>query len=300
MAALADRTFSRTPNLAGLNAASQAIPEDWDGRKPLQGAYSIELRRIEADPTQPRKEFDPEQLEHLRLSIIENGVIQPITVRYVTEAKMFRIISGERRFRAATAAGLSEIPCWVQNPDDKKILVRQVVENWQRADLDPLEVSNALARLRDEFKYTQGELARATSKPKSEISRLLSIQNTVPEVQAAAKAAKPGTFSRRHMIALATLVPEDQQEALATIEREKLNAIEAERVSRQIRARRTGERRGSGRPAVFRYETSDATVQIRFRRPGTTSEDIQKVLAEVEAQLFAVEAPQAESDELAL
>jgi hypothetical protein len=139
------------------------------------------------------------------------------------------------------------------------------------------------------------ELARLTGKPKSEISRLLSIQNTVPEVRAAAKSADPGTFTRRHMIALATLVPEDQREALAAIERDKLNAVDAEEYARQVKAHRLGASgQRSGRAAAFRYETPDATVHIRFRRPGITSEDIQKVLADVEAQLFTVQSPTAE------
>lgn len=291
MQVLAERTLNRRPNLSGLNPANQAIPEDWDGRKPLQGAYMIELRRIEADPTQPRKEFDAEELEHLKLSILENGIIQPITVRYVPDAKMFRIISGERRFRASTAAGLLEMPCWVQSPDDKKILVRQVVENWQRADLDPLEVSNALARLRDEHKYSQTDLARLTGKPASEISRLLMIQNTAPEVLATTRAAKPGTYTRRHYIAIAGLKPEDQQEVVAAVERQNLSAIETEQMSRQVRARRLGQRRPSGRAASFRYETANATVEIRFRRANATSQDVEQALTEVSAQLFAAEKP---------
>src|SRR5271156_562521 len=113
----AAKTFARPQPLDGLKISKQSIPEDWDGRKPLQGAYLIELRRIEPDPTQPRKDLDLKALEELKLSILENGILQPISVRYVPEAKMFRIISGERRFRAATALGLLEMPCWVQSPE---------------------------------------------------------------------------------------------------------------------------------------------------------------------------------------
>lgn len=299
MEALASRTLSRKPNLGGLNQASQAIPQDWDGRKPLQGAYSIELRRVEPDPDQPRKDFDPQKLEELKLSIQEIGIIQPITVRYVPEAKAFRIISGERRYRAATAAGFVEIPCWVQNTDDQTILVRQVVENWQRADLDPLEVSNALARLQKEHKCSQTDLARLTGKPQSEISRLLSIQNAAPEVLAVTRAAEPGKYTRRHYVAIAGLKPEDQQEIVAAVERQNLNAIETEELARRIKAQRLGQTQRGGRGAVFRYQTEDATVEIRFRRSSATSADIQQVLDHVEAQLFAVDSNTAKGDEAA-
>ena len=107
---------------------------------------------------------------------------------------------------------------------------------------------------------------------------------------AKARMAKPGVYTRRHLVAIAGLKPEDQQEAVAAMERQGLTALEVEKMARAIRAQRSGLRRRVGRAATFRYETADATVNIRFHRAGATSEDVKRVLDEVAEQLFTARA----------
>ena len=136
---------------------------------------------------------------------------------------MYQIIAGERRYQAALAAGLSEIPCWVQNPKEEHILVHQIVENWQRAELHPYDLADALARLRDVTGYSQKKLAEVTGKPESEVSRLLSLLRINPAVQQQARRDMAGTVTKRHLVALAQLTPEDQQEVMVEV-KEKVSA----------------------------------------------------------------------------
>ncbi|HVG49197.1 MAG TPA: ParB/RepB/Spo0J family partition protein, partial [Rubellimicrobium sp.] len=102
---------------------------------------------------------DAEALRDLVASITRLGVLQPIAVRYLESEDVDQVISGERRFQASREAGLAEIPCWVQTPKDEEILLRQIVENWQRSDLHPYELADSLARLRDANGYTQRVMA---------------------------------------------------------------------------------------------------------------------------------------------
>src|SRR5262249_40386661 len=143
------------------------------GRRRLTGAFLIDRARIRPDPAQPRKNLDTVAQQELIASIRRLGVLQPITVRYIEAEDVYQIIAGERRYQAAKAAEIAELPCWVQSPQAKDILLHQIVENWQRADLNPYDLADALAVLRDANGYSQKDLARETGKPESEISRLL-------------------------------------------------------------------------------------------------------------------------------
>ena len=98
----------------------------------------------------------------MTLSVKQFGIMQPIAVRYIEDQNIYLIISGERRYQAALRAKLTEIPCWVQSPREEEILVRQIVENWQRSDLSPFELADALASIRDTNKLTQDALAKLT------------------------------------------------------------------------------------------------------------------------------------------
>ena len=178
----ANRTFAARP-ASLLEQKPQAGAEALDGRRRLAGAYFIEIGRIHPDPTQPRRQLDSQAQQELTLSIKQFGIMQPIAVRYIESQKIYQIISGERRYQAALRAKLTEIPCWVQTPREEEILVRQIVENWQRSDLSPFELADALASIRDANKLTQDALAKLTGKPKGEISKLLALLSLVPEVQ---------------------------------------------------------------------------------------------------------------------
>ena len=132
----------------------------------------IDLDKIEHNPYQPRVDFDESSLEELKNSIIEHGVIQPITVRRSVYG--FEIISGERRVRAAKLAGLEKIPAYIlQDITDVQMLQLALIENLQRDNLNPIEVANGYSRLIEECKLTQEEVAQKVSKDRSTITNFL-------------------------------------------------------------------------------------------------------------------------------
>lgn len=145
-----------------------------DAEKVQQGAgiSEIELSKIEANPFQPRSKFDEEALKELSISIKEIGLIQPITLRKVSDDK-YQIIAGERRFRASQLAGLTKIPAYVRKAKDDGMLEMALVENIQREDLDAIEIALSYQRLIDELKFTQEELSTRVGKKRSTIANYL-------------------------------------------------------------------------------------------------------------------------------
>src|SRR5947209_4864465 len=150
----AARTFGTFPSLPlsdGPTSHAGAV----EGRQRLTGAFLIELHRIRPDPAQPRKNLDTQAQRELTDSIRQIGILQSITVRYLEDQDIYQVITGERRFQAARSLELPSIPCWVQTPKNEDILLHQLVENWQRSDLHPFELADALACLRDANGYSQ-------------------------------------------------------------------------------------------------------------------------------------------------
>lgn len=281
----AARTFADEPSLP-LNPDAALEASALQGRRRLSGAFAIEIARIRPDPTQPRKNLDTEKQRQLTASVRRLGVLQPITVRFIEADSVYQIISGERRYQAAKQAGLMEIPCWVQTPKNEDILLHQIVENWQRADLEPFELAEALACLRDARGFTQKQLAEETGKPESEISRLLSLLKLDPQVQQQAQESTPGTFTKRHLTAIAQLPQEDQQEVMIAVQDRKLTALETERTVQEQKARRRGTKtRGAPAAHVRRFLTSLAMVTITCRKKQITDAEILVALDEVRAQV---------------
>src|SRR5205823_4563479 len=174
--------------------------------------------------------------QELVASVREHGVLQPVSVRFVAKTRSYFIIAGERRYQAAKELGLAELPCWVQRPEDRDILVHQIVENWQRADLHPFDLADALAELRDTNRYSQADLARLTGKPESEISRLLSLLKLDADVQKEARVEATGEITRRHLIAVATLNPVAQQRMYRVVKEKGLTALETEQFVKETKA----------------------------------------------------------------
>lgn len=270
-----------------------------EGRQRLRGAFSIALIRIRPDPEQPRREFDVQELKNLAASIRERGVRQPIRVWYVAADNMYQIVSGERRFRATQEAGLPSIPCIIEEsaagvPERKQILVDQVVENWQRSDLNPYELSDALFELRERHRYSQNEIAQMTCKPESEISRLLSLQKVQPKLQEKLRQDPSGTFTRRHLIAIAQLPEDDQPALIDRIVGEKLTAIETERAASRVRQVATGRKSSRAVGAIRRYAVGTATVQISFRKRDVADADVLDVLTKVRDMVESRQEPDGE------
>lgn len=288
----ASRAFQATSSLP-LGDVSPTDPEN-QGKQRLKGAFLIELHRIVRDDAQPRREFDADQMQHLIDSVRERGIRQPIRVWWNAERDRYQIVSGERRFRAAEAAGLPAIPCIIDDVpahakalDRKLILVDQIVENWQRADLNPYELSDALAQLRDEQGMSQDEIARLIGKPKSEVSRFLAMQKVEPAVQEQIRGDDSGTFSRRHVVAISQLPEQNQANLVDKIRTEKLTAAETEREASRLRRRRDGKTATAGNGAIRRFAVGSARVQITFRKAQVTDDEVLDVLTRVRAMIEA-------------
>jgi ParB family transcriptional regulator, chromosome partitioning protein len=251
-----------------------------EGRRRLGGAFLIDLNRIEPDPDQPRKRFDTAAQRELNASVARLGILQPVTVRFVEGRNVYRIITGQRRFEAAKQANLQQLPCWVQTPKDDEVLLHQIVENWQRADMHPFDLADALARLRDGNGYTQKEIAEQTGKSKGEISKLLSLLSLAPDVQKMARDDLTGGISKRHLYAITRLPVDDQRELIRKVQREGLTTTELDRLAaRKTRARKHANRNGAfGR--TFRFVTSAATVIVTFQKRDVTNADIAEALDE--------------------
>jgi ParB family chromosome partitioning protein len=129
------------------------------------------LSRIRPNPFQPRKTFNPDELAELEASIAASGLLQPVTVRRAGDA--YELIAGERRLRAATNLGWSEIPALVKDLDDRSSLVLALVENLQRSDLNPIDEARGYQRLVEEFEFTHQQIADSTGKDRATISNLL-------------------------------------------------------------------------------------------------------------------------------
>jgi len=202
------------------------------GEKASQASASTEINRLpltalQAGKYQPRQKMEAGALQELAESIREQGVMQPLLVRLVGAGK-YEIIAGERRFRAATIAGLKEVPVLVSGADDQAAAAMALVENMQREDLNPLEESQGLARLIEEFGFTHEQAAKAVGKSRSAISNLLRLAQLAKPVQAMLLA---GDIDMGHARALLPL-PVASQVALAQrIAAQGLSVREAERMS---------------------------------------------------------------------
>lgn len=261
------------------------MPPEWEARRTLAGAFFIKTDSIEPDPAQPRQIMDEEALRELVESIRTHGIIQPITVRHMPELGKYRIITGERRYLAAKDAGLTEMPCWEQTPADRDILVRQIVENWQRADLHPFDLADSLVRLRDQQNYSQKHLAELTGKPESEISKILSLLKLRAAIQAQYRQDATGRLSRRHLEAIARLPAGEQEETHEQVKQRNLTVQETESVVQDKLQRHRGERR-AGAPVgtKVKFQTAKAAVTLHFRRKTVSLKDVLEALDEAKRQ----------------
>jgi ParB family chromosome partitioning protein len=159
----------------GLEALlASTVGKGADGSAPPVMQH-LAIAQIRPNPYQPRKEFRPEELEELQASLKATGLLQPITVRRAPVGSGYELIAGERRLRAATRLGWSEIPAVVRDIDDRTLLTLALVENLQRADLNPLEEAEGYQRLIDEFHLTQQQVAEIVGKDRTTVTNMLRV-----------------------------------------------------------------------------------------------------------------------------
>ncbi|MGM9650626.1 MAG: ParB/RepB/Spo0J family partition protein [Faecousia sp.] len=191
----------------------------------------LPLQKVEPNPLQPRKEFDPEALQTLADSIAEHGMIQPLTVRPGSDG-YYQIIAGERRWRAARLAGLSQVPVHVIEADDRQVMELALIENLQREDLNPIEEAQGYASLISDYGMTQEQAAASVGKSRPAVAnalRLLSLNSELTEL------VKNGSLSAGHARALLTLKDEKQQkDAAQRIMALQLSVRQAESLCRNL------------------------------------------------------------------
>ncbi len=191
----------------GLGRGMGALLGEETMREQGAGTAKLPLAKIEPRRDQPRERFDPEKMEELAESLREHGMIQPITVRPM-EAGFYQIIAGERRWRAARMAGLTEVPVNIIEADDKKTAELAMIENLQREDLNPIEEARGYKKLMESFSLTQEQVAERVGKSRPVVAnalRLLKLSD------AAIRLVESGELSLSHARALLELTDETAQ-----------------------------------------------------------------------------------------
>ncbi len=221
----------RTDRAQGLGRGLAAlIPQ----RTPqASGSIEIAIDRIRANPRQPRQRMDDAALQTLTASIREHGVIQPVLVTETFDG--YQLVAGERRVRAARAAGLDHIPALVRQLADREQLELALVENLQREDLDPVESARAYRQLIDEFGFSQEDLALRVGRARSTVTNTLRLLDLHDVVQAA---VADGRISEGHGRALGGLEVEHQGKVLSTVVDQDLSVRQTEELVRRLRTPR--------------------------------------------------------------
>ncbi|MFR9524329.1 MAG: ParB/RepB/Spo0J family partition protein [Rikenellaceae bacterium] len=206
--------------------------------KPMGEIAEIEISKITPNPTQPRREFDQEALEGLADSIRSLGVIQPITIKADVNDK-YIIISGERRWRASQQAGLTTIPAYIRKANDQDLHTMALVENVQRQDLNPIEISLSIQRLIDECGLTQEALAQRVGMKRPTISnylRLLTLPDTIQF------ALKSGVITMGHAKAIAGADPTKQVAIMKRCVDKELSVRQTEELVRMAQEEKKSEK----------------------------------------------------------
>lgn len=231
---MSSNTKKRSALGKGLSALLESAETDITSSNGNSGVIvgsisSIAISNIEANPFNPRTNFEKDALEELSASIKAHGIIQPLTVRKLGRDK-YQLISGERRFRASQLAGLTEVPAYVRIANDQTMLEMALVENIQREDLNPIEVALSYQRLIEECDLTQDQLSQKISKSRSSITNHLRLLKLPAEIQAGVRNLG---ISMGHARALVSAGDEATQVALfQRVVKEKLSVRDIEALIR--------------------------------------------------------------------
>ena len=242
----------------GPSAAQRIAPPPDDGTS-NEIIVRVPLDTIERNPYQPRAEFDPVALDELKRSIKEKGIIQPITVRRI--AGGYQLISGERRVRAARAAGLTEVPAYVITVrSDEEMLELALIENLQRSQLNPIEVAISYKRLIEECNLTQDEVSQRMSKDRSTVTNFLRLLKLPEVIQVA---VRRGELSGGHARALLGFESEERQ--LALFHKVLKRGLSVREVERLVQAQ-AAKRDAKGRRAAGTSSATYASIEEQIRR----------------------------------
>jgi ParB family transcriptional regulator, chromosome partitioning protein len=258
----------------------------------------IAVADIEPNPKQPRRDFDETALKELADSIRQHDIIQPITVSKLPTGK-YRLISGERRWRAAKLAGLTDIPAYQRQANDQQLLELALLENLQREDLNAVEVALSYKRMMDELHYTQEQVAERMGKDRSTVANIIRLLKLPPDIQLA---VRKGTLSMGHARALLAIELIDVQlYAFSEIKKKELSVRQTELLIQQLKKQEPAAgkaKKNATASPLKRIEDKLAShfstrVRIKQNRDGQgqliieyySSEEFNKILRQLNAPL---------------
>jgi ParB family chromosome partitioning protein len=193
-------------------------------------ATDIPIASIRPNPDQPRRRFSDAEMATLTASVREHGVLQPVLVTETLDG--YQLIAGERRVRAAVAAGLDRIPAVIRHLDDRERLELALIENLQREDLDPIESAHGFRRLIDDFGLTHESIAERVGRARSTVANTVRLLELAPVVQAA---IADGSITEGHGRALGGLSTEHQEHVLGAVIEQELSVRQTEELVRRLR-----------------------------------------------------------------
>ncbi len=261
-----------SPRSKGLGRGLDALLGPGPGGSgPGDAGREVPVEMIRRSPYQPRRQIDAEALEDLTRSVRAHGVIQPVVVRPVGEDR-YELVAGERRWRAAQAAGLATLPAVVREVSDEVALSIAIIENIQREDLTPLEEARGVARLIEEFSMTHREVAEAVGRSRPAVSNLLRLLDLNEDVHGRLEA---GELEMGHARALLALAGPEQSEAARVVAERGLSVRQTEALVRRMRSAPQGGAEEAPRdPDIGRLETRlgdliGSEVSIRHGKRGS-------------------------------
>ena len=219
--------------MKGLGKGLDALlGDDFTNEPEVKSSLFLPISQVESCAAQPRKQFDPDALADLADSIRQHGIIQPLTVRKL-QSGYYQIIAGERRWRAARMAGLSQVPVVVIEADDRKAMELAMIENLQRDDLNPMEEAEGYRTLMEQYGLTQEETSQRVGKSRSAVANALRLLHLSDEVRAL---VEEGKLSGGHARALVPLTAELQKKAAAVIIKDDLSVRQTELLVKKLTA----------------------------------------------------------------
>ena len=237
--------------MADVNAPETQKTEDGGQRR---SDMSVPIENVFPNPNQPRRSFTPDQLEELAASVKEKGIIQPLIVRARPDhPQQFEIVAGERRWRAAQMAQLHHVPVVLRDFDDVEVLEIAIIENIQRADLNPMEEAAGYKALMDRFGHTQDKLSEALGKSRSYIANLVRLLQLPDEVQTY---LREGKLSAGHARALIT--SDDPSTLARRVIQQGLSVRETERLTKQPKSH---QKSGGAQPRARKAVEKDADTR---------------------------------------
>jgi len=252
----------------GLSAILES-PETDITSKDISGNYvagaiaELPITKIETNPFQPRVDFDQVALSELAQSILEQGIIQPLTVRKMGYDK-YQLISGERRLRAAKIAGIETIPCFIRVANDEQMLEWALIENIQRENLNAIEIAISYNRLIEECSLTQDELSNRVGKNRSTVTNYMRLLKLPAEVQAA---LRDGSISMAHARSIVNVDTEEKQLVITRkIIAEGLSVRDVEKIARQLNNPVALVKKPVKLSLPLKYEAFKDSIQTRLNR----------------------------------